>query len=339
MKSLRIMYRGVKYYYLAPMQKYLRNFINQLVGKPQVSGVIFMLHRVENKDPNGLYPNENLKLSPDKLDTILQQLKKKFQPIKLEEVPEYISRESKKPFMVFTMDDGYRDNLTKALPVFKKHKVPYTIFLATDFPDSKALMWWYELEQLIIDHEQITLGNGMVFNCSSYHEKNKVFLKIRQEILKIEQTHLKEGLDFLFSKYNINWSDKCSKLSLSWEECKYLLNEPIVSLGAHTMHHYNLRALPTSGDVLYEISSGCQRMLDKIGFKPTTFAYPYGTENEASNREFSVLATMKDQICLAVRANGGVIIKNKNFSMYSLPRVLLSDNFRFSELLGKDYYI
>lgn len=42
--------------------------------------------------------------------------------------------------MVFTMDDGYKDNYTNALPIFKKYNVPYTIFVTTNFPDRQAIL-------------------------------------------------------------------------------------------------------------------------------------------------------------------------------------------------------
>ena len=77
----------------------------------------------------------------------------------------------KRKFAVFTMDDGYKDNLTNALPVFKKHNLPYTIFLATDFMEGKAILWWYVIEDLILGHDEIVLSNGMTIPTKTKHEK------------------------------------------------------------------------------------------------------------------------------------------------------------------------
>jgi peptidoglycan/xylan/chitin deacetylase (PgdA/CDA1 family) len=42
-----------------------------------------------------------------------------------------------------TFDDGYRDNLTNALPVLREHGVPATIFLPTAIIDGEERYRWY----------------------------------------------------------------------------------------------------------------------------------------------------------------------------------------------------
>lgn len=87
-----------------------------------------MLHRVADWDDNNIIWNENMKVSPAKLDAILSEISRKYDVIRLEDVPSRLVSNHKRKFAVFTMDDGYKDNLTNALPVFKKHNLPYTIF-------------------------------------------------------------------------------------------------------------------------------------------------------------------------------------------------------------------
>ena len=53
--------------------------------------------------------------------------------------------------IVFTLDDGYLDNYTNALPIFIKYNVPFTIYITTSFPDHKFTMWWYALEDIILN--------------------------------------------------------------------------------------------------------------------------------------------------------------------------------------------
>ena len=69
-----------------------------------------------------------------------------------------------KPFVCFTMDDGYLDNYTKALPVFERYQVPFAIFVSTDFIDKKAILWWDTLEDLI-------LTNDVKYNSSKKYER------------------------------------------------------------------------------------------------------------------------------------------------------------------------
>jgi peptidoglycan/xylan/chitin deacetylase (PgdA/CDA1 family) len=51
--------------------------------------------------------------------------------------------------VVVTFDDGYRDNLTVALPVLKKYNIPMTLFVAPlEISEVPYYLRWDELEQL-----------------------------------------------------------------------------------------------------------------------------------------------------------------------------------------------
>lgn len=181
-----------------PIYFYSIQLYNRIVEKPHAKGFIFMLHRVADWDDNKIIWNENMKVSPAKLDAILSEISRKYDVIRLEDVPSRLVSNHKRKFAVFTMDDGYKDNLTNALPVFKKHNLPYTIFLATDFMDGKAILWWYVIEDLILGHDEIVLSNGMTIPTKTKHEKEDAFLKIRSIILEQDQLHLLPALKSLF---------------------------------------------------------------------------------------------------------------------------------------------
>ena len=123
-------------------------------------GYVFMLHRVGDIDQSKLMANENMKVSQKYLDDFLKYIKSRYDIVRTEEVPFLLNKERNRPFVCFTMDDGYKDNLTEALPVFKKHNVPFTIFLASDFMGGNANLWWYALEDLLLNQEGIELSDG-----------------------------------------------------------------------------------------------------------------------------------------------------------------------------------
>lgn len=181
-----------------PIYFYSIQLYNRIVEKPHAKGFIFMLHRVADWDDNNIIWNENMKVSPAKLDAILSDISRKYDVIRLEDVPSRLVSNHKRKFAVFTMDDGYKDNLTNALPVFKKHNLPYTIFLATDFMDGKAILWWYVIEDLILEYDEIVLSNGVTIRTKSKHEKEDAFLKIRSIILEQDQLNLLPALETLF---------------------------------------------------------------------------------------------------------------------------------------------
>ena len=315
---------------LRPLYINMYQIYNRVTNSNITIGYIFMLHRIGNICSRGIPANENMKISPNWLDSFLTLIESKYDIIRLEEVPERLNNTSNRPFVVFTFDDGYKDNFTQGLPIFKKHNAPFTIFLTTDFMDKKAILWWYVIEDLINQNECIELSDGTVYNYTNLEQKQDCFLQIRNKILSVDQIDLKSQIDSIFSKYNINWTQKCDELCLSWDDVIALKNEELVTLGAHTMHHYNLKSLATPRDVENEIMLGWLRLQEKAGLESDVFAYPFGSINEADVREFVTVEKLK-KFKLALKAYGGSVT-HEDSDLFSLPRIMLSESFSFSDL-------
>ena len=115
-------------------------------------GTIFMLHRVYPFEDGKLLPNENMKVSPLFLERFIIEFKSLgYEFISINELYEILkNNRNVKKQIVFTLDDGYKDNYVIAYPIFKKYNIPFTIYLSTSFPEKSAVLWWYVLEELII---------------------------------------------------------------------------------------------------------------------------------------------------------------------------------------------
>lgn len=289
-------------------------------------GYVFMLHRVSDIEPNKLFPNENMKISPAYLDNFIRQTKNRFNIISIAEIGKYLQTPQKKKFIVFTMDDGYKDNFTEALPVFKKYNVPFTIFAAANFPEKNAVLWWYELEDLLLANDEIILSDGSKYKCVTKAEKEQAFLDIRLKILALNQENLVNELNKMFCDYKIDWSAKCDELCLSWEDLQRLNKEPLVTIAAHTAHHFNLKALKSENAVTDEVQQGLDLFNGKLGMQPDFFAYPFGSDNEVSQREVNVLEKMS--FSAAFLAYGGAV-KNDYWKKrrFALPRMMLTEDF------------
>lgn len=294
-----------------------------LSGKPRAKGFVFLMHRVAEWEEGKIFWNENMKISPAKLEEIILAFREKYDFVRLEDVPARLKMKQKRKFVVFSFDDGYRDNMLNALPIFKKYDIPFTIFLTSDFIDRKAILWWYILEDILLQNESIKLSDGKMYNCKTKEEKEDCFLEIRSEILKMNQCNIREQLESFFCNSNIDWIQKCEELCLSWDDVELLSREPLVTLGSHTMHHYNLEELSTKEEVKVDILAGYHRIKDKIDIDLSVFAYPFGN---AKNREIDVVREMKNIIKVAVMASGGAVT-DCNDSMYSIPRIMLEESY------------
>ena len=127
-------------------------------------GVILMLHHVTPDQPRDFEPNGILKVTPAFLESVIGEVRASgFEIIALDDVKARLATpEPKKPFAVFTLDDGYKDNRDHAYPVFKRHDVPFTIYVPAAFADGEGDLWWLVLEELSF---QASMSIGM--GCSA----------------------------------------------------------------------------------------------------------------------------------------------------------------------------
>ena len=292
------------------------------------SGVatIFMLHRVGENDPDKLPANENMKVSRTFLDSFIKLLLKKgYEIVSLDQLYDILlAKKSVTNKVVFTFDDGYKDNLTLALPIFEKYNIPFTVYVTTSFPDRRAILWWYALEDILLNHKTIELSDGSLYQCGDLIEKQKAFLTIRDKILKLNQANLANLLEDLFSSYKVDWHAYSDKLALSWEEIITLANHDLVTIAGHTVNHYAFNQL-TADQINHEVLSANERLESKINKKIEHFAYPFGSENEVGETEYTTVKNLKLKTVTTTR-RGNIHLQHATH-LYALPRIMLTENF------------
>lgn len=300
----------------------LLNYFYRHYGKGKNAiGVVFMLHRVSERIDGNLPNNEHLKISPTFLEKVIVKYKKAgFSFLSLDQLYEIISGKSNigKPFVCFTMDDGYLDNYENAYPIFKKHQVPFAIFVATDFPDKKAVLWWYVIEKLIMNSTEIELSDGSKYICETFQEKWDTFRYIREKVLLLNPRNLVNELNELFVNYDLDWYAPIQTLSMNWEQIKKLTQEPLCTIGGHTVSHVALNKLSME-ELESEIKNGMNIIKSHTGYEPEYFAYPYGSQKENGEREYNYIRN--SNIKMAFISYGGFIYPDCQLEQF--PRQIL----------------
>ena len=292
--------------------------------KKEAIGLVYMLHHVTDKDPNGIPTNEDLKVSPTFLERIILSYQAKgFDFISLDELSAILSssQKSKHPFISFTIDDGYLDNYTNALPIFERHQVPFAIFVATDFIDQKAVLWWDVLEELVL-HNDIIHYNKHSFSCHTFQEKWNTFRIIREYILKYDQSQLMEILQKAFPDYHIDWYKPIREKAMTWDQIKELSQHPLCTIGGHTVSHPALNQL-SDDDFRQEVRVGIEKLESISSQKINYFSYPYGSPNEIGEREYRLINEFNFKTSFI--AYGGCITEENKNDITHLPRVYLHE--------------
>ncbi|MEX3007940.1 polysaccharide deacetylase family protein [Hoeflea sp. TYP-13] len=297
-----------------------------LVRCPKSKGVIFTLHQVRPAGNSSFAPNTHLAVTPEFLDnTIKMLLSQGWKPARLDDMPRLLEETGpEERFMAFTLDDGYRDNLEYAHPVFKKHKIPYTVFVASGFADRSRSMWWITLEEMLARRDEITLRmceGERTFSTRSTMEKYAAYDYISDRFDTKDEDVFVAGVDDAARRAGIEPLEIVDREILDEGGLREFSADPLVRLGAHSVSHINL-ARADHARMKSEISVSTDHIATLTGSQPSSFAYPYGNRNAACEREFEAAADQGFRVAVTTRP--GLLEEESAKKPMALPRVSLN---------------
>ena len=294
------------------------------------AGVIFTLHHVRPEQPQAFEPNRILKVTPTFLDAVIRQvLDAGFDVISLDEAHFRLTEGAlERPFACFTLDDGYRDNRDHAYPVFRRYGLPFTIYVPSEYASGRGDMWWLALERVIceVEHLQIKMdGVHHQFRCSTADDKDRTFLRIYWWLRGIEEGAARQIVRELCRGIGYDPAPLCADLCMTWDELRELACDPLVTIGGHTRAHYALAKL-THAEARFEMEEGNRILEQELGRPCRHFAYPYGDEGSAGEREFALAKELG--LKTAVTTRKGLIHPAHAGHLTALPRVSLNGDYQ-----------
>lgn len=297
----------------------------------QGAGVIFMLHHVRPGLPDAFAPNRILTVTPDFLTGVIEHvLERGFDVVSLDEAHARMAsgRASPRRFATFTFDDGYRDNIEIALPIFRRHGVPMTIYLSSDFCDGKGLAWWVTLENVLRESKSIAVpfADGerrlpLATVAEKYAAHNAIYPWLRA----MPDASIHRHVNRWAEDAGIDPLAACRDLVMTWDEVRAAAREPLVTFGAHTMTHAAL-AKCSADEARWQIAASIEHVEHELGRDCRHFAYPYGDAGSAGPREFEMCRSLG--LHTAVTTRKGLIADNVTDRLTALPRLSLNGDFQ-----------
>ncbi|VAW71558.1 hypothetical protein MNBD_GAMMA12-3568 [hydrothermal vent metagenome] len=290
---------------------------------------VFMLHRIQT-DESG-----STGITPAYLRQCLEYLvKHKFTFMSLEDaLLKLKNRESLPPRpVVFTMDDGFADQVEIGAPVFLEFKCPVTIFLISGMLDGKLWPWDDKIAHMIdmssMESIDLTLADEEFhIPLSSQSEKTWAKEIIRNEIKAMPMDDTDKVLIYLADAFSttIPETPPAEFRPMTWEMAREYEKKGI-KFAPHTVNHLILSRLNTINAAM-EITTSWQRLKNELAAPSPVFCYPTGRYCDYGSREIKIL--WQQQFIGAVSTLPAQVETSKKPEpyYYNLPRFSLPTSF------------
>ena len=300
------------------------------------AGAIFMLHHVRPRRDVAFQPNRHLEVAPEFLRAMLSHLRSRdVDIITMDELHRRLTeRDFSRRFACFTLDDGYRDNRDYALPVMREFKAPFTVYVASDFAENIGHLWWIALEMVIAKTSSIEAGIAGVttrLDTSTPAAKEATFERLHDWLRGLPGgSDLQREVSALCVRYGVDEAAICREFCMSWDELKPFANDPLISIGAHSVTHSNL-ARQAREIASQEMAVSRERIESALQRPVLHLAYPYGDKIAAGAREFALAQTAGFKTAVTTRP--GMIFRENAEHLTALPRVSLNGNYQDARIL------
>ena len=299
-------------------------------------GAIFMLHHVRPRRDAAFQPNHHLEVAPEFLRAMLSHLQSRdIDIVTMDEVHQrLVERNFSRRFACFTLDDGYRDNRDFALPVMREFDAPLTVYVASDFAEGCGRLWWIALEMVIAKTSSIEVKFGDVatrLDTSTPAAKQAAFDRLHDWLRGLPGEHdIQREISALCARHDVDETAICRELCMSWDELKSFADDPLVTIGAHTITHCNL-ARQTEEIASHEMATSRARIESALERPVLHLAYPYGDKIAAGPREFALARSAGFKTAVTTRP--GMIFPESADHLTALPRVSLNGNYQDTRIL------
>lgn len=182
-----------------------------------------------------------------------------------------------------TFDDGFHNNLSLALPILERSRVPATLFVPTGFMGRDELLWPEKLACVLAltAHERVTI-DGEAHALAAPADKTALYRAITRRCKSLAQSEIDAWIAQLQDRLGVS-DDTVSRSPhheefrlMGWEQLERLSRSPWMTIGSHGIDHLRLTRIDAAR-ARDEISRSRTILEEKVRAAPL-FAYPFGNK-------------------------------------------------------------
>jgi peptidoglycan/xylan/chitin deacetylase (PgdA/CDA1 family) len=207
-----------------------------------------------------------------------------FDPVPLSTVVDHLVNGTSLPNRpaVITFDDGYDDNLHYAAPILRRHSVPATIFVSTDYIGGKEPYWFelavYLMMRLPPGALRVSGVEATLPTADDWQSRRRSGHTLQRALMKLDPPVVMQQIRQWREEFAAHIDPAELRLSglLDWEAIRAMDGRGI-EFGSHTRTHPVLSMLNQAA-LRDELFGSRERLESELRHAVTTIAYPVGKE-------------------------------------------------------------
>ncbi len=197
--------------------------------------------------------------------------------------------------VVVTVDDGYRDFLDVAFPVFRDAGIPVMFFVTTGFVDGANWFWWDKLAHVFTAaaprRTDLDLSSGPVtVDLRSPSGRTAAWHEVADRGRLLPDAQKDAMVAEVAASLGTELPDAAPEpyAAVTWEELRTMVDEGL-GVGAHTLSHVILARVDTER-AQQEIFGSQRTLADRLGMPISWFCYPQGGPIDYTRRDRNLVA-------------------------------------------------
>jgi len=179
---------------------------------------------------------------------------------------------------LITFDDGYRDNLEKALPILREREMPAVLFLSTDYVGRDRPFYW-DSAAYFFYHTDAAEADLPILGPRSWVSSTGVCAEWIDAVKRGPQEQREEETARLGEVLGVTMPRSVGRGDLlTWDEVRAMGSSGF-SFGSHTLSHAILTELSAT-QARRELVESRARIEDELNESIRTLAYPNGTATD-----------------------------------------------------------
>lgn len=249
-------------------------------------GGLTVLRRMRRRESRLLMFHAFRASDEENIEAICSHIAGRFEPVSLSKIVDSMGGGRSLPdnALSVTVDDGYRNYLEYAHPIFRRHRIPVTMYSVADFADGRMWLWTDWIEYCL----ERTTRNSLRVEIEGFSAKDLAVASSAERALATGE--LWEALKIVPDAARMRFLMRLSELTgveipgeppdryaaMNWDELRAAAADG-VEIGCHTRTHPILSRVDAAA-LENEIRGAKQFMEERLGFPVVHFCYPNGRD-------------------------------------------------------------